>query len=115
MDLCGDSGWVAAIGRLQVNGRFDKHSTVGRLLFAAALAMPLIGSAKTEDANPALDWMAGHWCTEMGGDTVEYSFRTAQIRKWMGTVMGCLVNHSGVISFFIRRCIHLDTSVLFSR
>ena len=40
-------------------------------LIVAALAMPLIGSAKAEDANPSLDWMAGHWCVDMGGDTVE--------------------------------------------
>ena len=40
-------------------------------LIAAALAIPLIGSAKAEVANPALDWMAGHWCADMGGDTVE--------------------------------------------
>jgi len=40
-------------------------------LIATALAMPLIGSAKAEDANPALDWMAGHWCVDMGGDIAE--------------------------------------------
>ena len=28
--------------------------------------------------------------------------KTAKIRKWMRMVMACLVNHSGVISFFIQ-------------
>lgn len=41
------------------------------LMVAATLVASLTGSAKAEVVNPSLDWMAGHWCVDLGGDTVE--------------------------------------------
>jgi len=41
------------------------------LLIAAALASPLAVSADNAAANPPLDWIAGHWCADLGGDTAE--------------------------------------------
>ena len=41
------------------------------LLKAVTLGTLLIGSAQAEVANSSLEWLAGHWCVEMGGDTVE--------------------------------------------
>ena len=41
------------------------------LLIAATLVSPLNGSAKAEVENPSPAWMTGHWCADLGGDTVE--------------------------------------------
>jgi len=41
------------------------------LLIGATLALPLSGGANDTTANPSLDWIAGHWCAELGETTAE--------------------------------------------
>jgi len=47
------------------------HRIIVSLFITATLSSPLIGSAKAATTNPSLDWIAGHWCADLGGDTVE--------------------------------------------
>jgi len=47
------------------------HRIIISLLIATSLAASLIGSANSAAANPSLDWIAGHWCADLGVDTVE--------------------------------------------
>jgi hypothetical protein len=41
------------------------------LLFAASLLVTLTGSARAEAENPSPGWIAGHWCADLGDETVE--------------------------------------------
>jgi hypothetical protein len=40
-------------------------------LIATTLTSLLLSSASAAAASPSLDWIAGHWCVDLGGDTVE--------------------------------------------
>lgn len=40
------------------------------ILMAVTLAPPVMGESHSTVATP-LDWMAGHWCTDSGGQTIE--------------------------------------------
>ncbi len=61
-----------------------------KFLISATLAAPLIGSANDQAANPSLDWLAGHWCADVGGKTVE--------ELWLPPHGGVLVGLSRTIS-----------------
>ena len=41
------------------------------LLFMAALASPLAGSADNAAVNPPLDWIVGNWCANLDGISAE--------------------------------------------
>ena len=42
----------------------------GKVTVIAALLL-LIGFAPAAALNPTLDWIAGHWCVDLGEDTIE--------------------------------------------
>ena len=46
-----------------------KRLNVALILMGATLALPVMGDDKVP--TQPLDWMAGHWCTDAGGKSVE--------------------------------------------
>lgn len=44
---------------------------MSRMVTIVASLLPLVGIAGAPAANPSLDWIAGHWCADLGEDTVE--------------------------------------------